>query len=86
MKFAAVFPSIHHVLKAEKVLKSQGIPVELVPIPREISSDCGMALSFEGDPSLIHPLLREAGLKEMSFFRRYQEVWHPVLFNTSKQK
>ncbi len=38
------FASIHYVLKAEKLLKGQGISLDMVPVPKEISSDCGMAL------------------------------------------
>lgn len=39
-----VYPSIHYVLKAEKVLQHEGLPCELIPMPRELRSDCGMAL------------------------------------------
>jgi hypothetical protein len=42
----AVFNSVHRVLKAEKILKKRGVPVETVPVPRKISADCGVALSF----------------------------------------
>ncbi len=42
-----IFDSIHYVLKAEKVLKKEYIPCELIPIPREVSSDCGMALAID---------------------------------------
>ncbi len=44
MKLLLTFASIHYVLKAEKLLKTRGIPTEMVPVPKEISSDCGMAL------------------------------------------
>jgi hypothetical protein len=33
-------------LKAEKVLRSAGYKVQLIPTPREYSSDCGLALRF----------------------------------------
>ncbi len=39
------FHSTHHALKAEKVLKSSGIGVDVIPIPREFSSNCGIAMS-----------------------------------------
>ncbi len=41
-----IFSSIHFVLKAEKVLKKSGLEVETIPVPRKISSDCGIARSF----------------------------------------
>ncbi len=42
-----IFDSIHYVLKAEKALKKEGVSCELVPVPREISSDCGMAVAID---------------------------------------
>lgn len=41
------FSSTHHALKAEKVLKKADIPAKVIPVPRNISSDCGVALRFE---------------------------------------
>ncbi len=39
-----LFQSVHQVMKAEKVLKERGMAVDLIPVPREISSDCGVAI------------------------------------------
>ncbi|WP_457755511.1 DUF3343 domain-containing protein, partial [Thermodesulfatator indicus] len=47
MKVILLFPSIHYVLKAEKILKKEGVNLDLVPVPKEISSDCGMALEIK---------------------------------------
>lgn len=33
-------------LKGDKVLRSAGFKVQLIPTPREYSSDCGLALRF----------------------------------------
>jgi len=33
-------------LKAEKLLRSAGIKEQLIPTPREYSSDCGLAVRF----------------------------------------
>jgi len=41
-----LFDSIHYVMKAEELLKKAGIVIDLVPVPREISSDCGMGIAF----------------------------------------
>lgn len=40
----AIFNSIHRVLKAEKLLKDDGADFLLIPVPRQLSSDCGLAL------------------------------------------
>ncbi|HPD15089.1 MAG TPA: DUF3343 domain-containing protein [Planctomycetota bacterium] len=40
------FKSIHHVLEAEKALLAAGLRPDLVPVPREISANCGMAITI----------------------------------------
>lgn len=37
-------PSISHALRAEKALMAAGIPCRLIPVPRHLSSDCGVCL------------------------------------------
>lgn len=44
--YVAVFHSVHRVLKAEKILKAAGIAFRLIPAPRQLSADCGLALCF----------------------------------------
>jgi hypothetical protein len=39
-----LFPSVSHVLKAEKILIRAAIPYKVIPVPRQISSDCGVCL------------------------------------------
>ncbi|WP_324332399.1 DUF3343 domain-containing protein [Methylomusa anaerophila] len=34
------FPSVYHAFRAKKLLKGEGIPAELVPVPRELSGSC----------------------------------------------
>ena len=41
------FFASHHAVRAEKMLKKNGFTVMLVPGPREISPNCGVALQFE---------------------------------------
>jgi hypothetical protein len=36
-------------MRAEKILKGKGIKIDLIPVPREISSDCGVAIELSGD-------------------------------------
>jgi hypothetical protein len=49
MKCILLLPSVHQVMKAEKILKGRGIGVDLIPVPREISSDCGVAVEISVD-------------------------------------
>ncbi len=41
------FYASHHAMRAEKALKKEGYVVALVPGPREISPNCGVAMQFE---------------------------------------
>jgi hypothetical protein len=45
----AVFNSGHRVMKAEGVLKARGLQVLLIPAPRQLKTDCGLALRFSED-------------------------------------
>jgi hypothetical protein len=46
MKCVFLFLSIHQVMRAEKVLKGKGVKIDLIPVPRDISSDCGVAIEL----------------------------------------
>jgi hypothetical protein len=59
-----LFPSIHFALRAEKLVKEKGFPVKLIPVPRHLSSDCGVCLRIPWEhKEMIHSLLEEKGLK-----------------------
>jgi hypothetical protein len=42
-----LFKAVSYVLKAEKILKKEGLPHKLIPVPKHISADCGICLRFE---------------------------------------
>lgn len=45
--FIITFPSTNYALKAERTLTRQGFDIKTVPVPRNISSDCGIALKVK---------------------------------------
>jgi hypothetical protein len=47
--YLAVFNSAHRVMKAESILKSRGLPILLIPAPRQLMTDCGLALRIGPD-------------------------------------
>ena len=62
------FESVHNVIRAEKLLKQSGYEVMLMPVPREISSDCGMALKlFCDEVQEVKGFLEENGVPPASF-------------------
>lgn len=42
-----LFKAVSYALKAEKILQQEGLSYKLIPVPKEISSDCGVCLRFE---------------------------------------
>ena len=68
--YVAIFHSIHRVLKAEKLLKQDKIDFLLIPVPRQLTSDCGLALRFS--PEVKDDLLRVLAGAELSPVEMYQ--------------
>lgn len=59
----AVFNNIHRVMKAEKYLKERRLDILLIPAPRALSSDCGLAIRYaETARDDVERALAEAGL------------------------
>lgn len=73
MRCVLLFHSIHQVMKAEKLLKGQNLEIDLIPVPREISSDCGVAieLPFEVKEEALH-LIGGSGLVDVACYRRIE--------------
>lgn len=42
-----LFYTTSSAMRAEKLLKKEGCCIKLVPTPRELSSNCGIALRFD---------------------------------------
>lgn len=42
-----LFQSVNQTMWADKLLKEKGIPHKLIPVPRTISSDCGVCIRIE---------------------------------------
>lgn len=65
--------SIHFVLKAEQLLKKASLAHDVIPVPRQISSDCGMALAFScRDGALVVKLLSEAAIRIAGLYQRQE--------------
>jgi hypothetical protein len=71
MKYVFLFESVHRVIRAEKILKGKGIAVDLIPVPREINSDCGVAI--EVDIGLGEEALRVLEENKISILECYMK-------------
>ncbi len=60
-----VFESTHRVLKAEKILLDKKVKFEIITTPKDISSDCGMAIRLNPlvtNQNAIESMLNENGI------------------------
>jgi len=66
----AIFNSIHRVMKAEKLLKERRMAILLIPVPRSLASDCGLAIRYaEADHQPISAVLAGANLLPEQLYR-----------------
>ena len=60
-EYLAIFNSIHRVMKAEKILKELRLSILLIPAPRALSADCGLAIRY-ADRDAVESALEKAGV------------------------
>ena len=63
MAVLATFPSSPAALAAEQRLLGEGLAVELIPVPRQVHSDCGFCLLVETEAGLAR--LRACGAESL---------------------
>lgn len=73
--YVAIFNSIHRVMKAEKVLKGRHLAILLIPAPRALAADCGLAIRYAAaDRATVEGILREEMLlPEEIYLKRGEE-------------
>ena len=55
-----LFHSTSGALRAEKLLKKEGIAYKIIPVPRHLSSDCGVCIRFSSqEESLVRKALAD---------------------------
>ena len=76
----ATFHSTHSVLKAEKLFKEAGFEsVRLIPVPSQISSDCGVTVRFlMADLERARELLDQLKVDLEGIFHRTGDRWETI--------
>lgn len=78
-KVILVFSSTHYAVRAEKIIRQNKIDFEVIPAPREISSDCGMALKFNRkDLAELHKIIENASIKIENIYSKEQNQWNMI--------
>jgi hypothetical protein len=62
--FYILFLTFHDVLRAEGLLKSHQLDVDIVPVPKGLSSDCGVCIESRSPVEVLFGLLGQiSGVK-----------------------
>ncbi len=72
MEYAVILvDSTSHALRIEKSLRQRGLVCKLIPVPRHLSSDCGVCVRIsKGDMETVRAMLAEENLP----FQSLEEV------------
>jgi hypothetical protein len=75
-----VFASTTEVLNAESRLEDRDLPFELVPVPKAVNPNCGLAISF-AEPARpeIMAALDEGGFVPTAAYVRRGDDFHPLI-------
>ncbi len=61
--------STYHAMKIERVLGQENIPCRLVPVPRQLSSDCGVCIRIHrSDKEVALAAVREADVEIQGYY------------------
>lgn len=77
--YVAIFNSIHRVMEAERLLKDKQLRILLIPAPRALAADCGLALRYAEDvrPG-VEGALAEAGLLPRDLYRKNGDTFEKI--------
>jgi len=79
-RWIVLFDSMHYVLAAESAFKEHGVRCDLVPVPRSLSSDCGMAIEFpESDVDAVKDVLADGRVRPRGVYRPRGESGHEAV-------
>lgn len=77
--YVAIFHSIHRVLRAEQLLKQQKVAFLLIPVPRRLTSDCGLALRIAPEHlRAVFAVLTEAALLPPELYQLRAGEYHAI--------
>ncbi len=74
--YVAIFNSIHRVMKAEKILKGRRLAILLIPAPRTLAADCGLAIRYAAaDREAVEGVLDEEQLLPEEVYQKRGEEY-----------
>ena len=77
--YVAIFNSIHRVMEAERLLKAKHLKMLLIPAPRALAADCGLAVRYSEDVrGEVEAALAQAGLLPRDLYRKTGDTYQKV--------
>ncbi len=77
--YVAIFNSIHRVMEAERLLKGKHLKILLIPAPRALASDCGLAIRYaEEIRGEVEGALAEAGLMPHDVYKKNGDQYQKI--------
>jgi len=73
------FFASHHAIRAETLLKRNGLAAQLIPGPKELSPNCGVALRFEyahRDDAIAILNAKSVRIDGIHFYRPRTDDWN----------
>ena len=78
-KALLLFPSIHELIRAERICREEGLAVQVLPVPRDISSECGMVLEIdEALADRLVAITANAGISAKIYFTKSKMASHGI--------
>jgi hypothetical protein len=70
-------------MKAENILKSCGLEILLIPAPRALSTDCGLAIRYNSDlnDNVLQALASEEMLPTIIYRKESDSTYNPIWRN-----
>ncbi|HCL89874.1 MAG TPA: hypothetical protein DHW70_00880 [Candidatus Atribacteria bacterium] len=65
-----IFYSTSAAIRAESLTKKENLKIKLIPVPRHLSSDCGICLRFNNeDRSTIEKILQDGKVEYENIYK-----------------
>lgn len=70
-------------MKAESILKGCGVSILLIPAPRALSTDCGLAIRYDCDlnENVLQALATENLLPTIIYRKENDSIYEPIWRN-----
>lgn len=68
--YVIVFETTHHAIAASRVFKDKNYNFDIIPTPRMITNNCGLAIKFgEEDLEKIKESIKESNIKMKNIYK-----------------